>query len=59
MTKEELFYLIEEEASYQKLIDALRAVAELSLQWEAKGSYCIPIQDIMQTIQTKLQVSSS
>ena len=29
MTREELFYAIEEEASYQKLINVLRAVVEL------------------------------
>lgn len=29
MTREELFYQIEEEASYQKLINVLRAVVEL------------------------------
>lgn len=29
MKREDLFYAIEEEASYQKLIDVLRAVVEL------------------------------
>lgn len=29
MNREDLFYAIEEEASYQKLIDVLRAVVEL------------------------------
>lgn len=32
MKREDLFYAIEEEASYQKLIDVLRAVVELHIE---------------------------
>ena len=37
MKREDLFYAIEEEASYQKLIDVLRAVVELHKPIEEDG----------------------
>jgi len=33
---------------------ALRAVVELCNKWETKGSYCLPIGDVIQAIENEL-----
>ena len=33
---------------------ALRAVVELCDKWETKGSYCLPIEDVIQAIEKEL-----
>ena len=35
-------------------VKALRAVVELCNKWETKGSYCIPIGDVIQAIEKEL-----
>ena len=35
-------------------VKALRAVVELCNKWETKGSYCIPINDVIQAIEKEL-----
>lgn len=40
MNREDLYYAIEEEASYQKLIDVLRAVVELHKPFDDDPNEC-------------------
>ena len=40
MNREDLYYAIEEEASYQKLIDVLRAVVELHKPFDDDPDEC-------------------
>jgi hypothetical protein len=34
---------------------ALNAVMELCKDWQAKGSYCLPIEDVIQAIERELK----
>jgi hypothetical protein len=34
---------------------ALRAVVELCNKWETKGSYCLPIEDVIKAIEKELK----
>lgn len=36
------------------LANALRAVVELCDKWETKGSYCLPIDSVIQAIEKEL-----
>ena len=59
MTHDELLARIGRLSKNASLVDAtgwsaLRAVVELCNKWETKGSYCIPIDDVIQAIEKEL-----
>lgn len=67
MTHEELLAKIDYELKVAEFEDicgdgghppthrALRAVVELCNKWETKGSYCLPIEDVIRTIEKELK----
>lgn len=59
MTYEELLAKIEQfrNVPFDPLLDALHAVVELCNKWETKGSYCLPIEDVIKVIEGKISDS--
>ena len=59
MTHEELLEILEHTAqdgmADEPILKALRAVVELCNKWESKGSYCLPIEDVIQAIKKELE----
>lgn len=57
MTYEELLAKIEHfrNVPFDPLLDALRAVVELCNKWETKGSYCLPIEDVIKVIEGEIK----
>ena len=60
ITNDELLIKIDnfepdDELDSVKSMNALRAVVELCNKWEKKGSYCLPIEDIIKAIEKELR----
>jgi hypothetical protein len=58
MSNDELLAKINEASPADKIDagwqSALRAVVELCDKWETKGSYCLPIDSVIQAIEKEL-----
>ena len=60
MTHDELLKAIDKYSDTRSLIDtiawkSLKSVVELCDKWESKGSYCLPIEDVIKAIEKEIK----